>query len=317
MRTSRANPYESSRVCFLIAFGIKAAVFPLFFWLPASYHTLPIAVSALFAGLMTKIGVYALIRTFTLIFPAGIGVINEILFVTALATMVIGVLGAIAQTDIRRILAFQVIASIGFLLLGIALGSTLAMTAAVVYMVHAMLLKTQLFMISGIVGREAGGFELARLGGLYRARPGLAIVFLIGALALMGIPPLTGFWPKVLMIETGLEQGAVVAVAIILIYSLLTFIPLIRIWSHAFWAPGPGTPGSVDLDLGARRAERRLLTLPAAGLAAVILAIGLMPEPLLQIAEGAAVGILQPEAYLEAVLGSPDDDLAAVTEPLR
>ncbi len=300
---------------FLIAFGIKAAVFPLFFWLPASYHTPPIAVSALFAGLMTKIGVYALIRTFTLIFPAGIGVINEILFVMALATMVIGVLGAIAQTDIRRILAFQVIASIGFLLLGMALGSPLAMTAAVFYMVHAMLLKTQLFMISGIVGREAGGFELAQLGGLYRDRPGLAIVFLIGALALMGIPPLTGFWPKVLMIETGLEQGAILAVAIILIYSLLTFIPLIRIWSHAFWAPG--TPGSVDLKPVTRRSERRLLTLPTAGLVAVILLIGLMPEPLLQIAEGAAVGILQPEAYLEAVLGSPDDDLAAVTEPLR
>ena len=184
-------------VFFLIAFGIKAAVFPLFFWLPASYHTPPIAVSALFAGLMTKVGVYALIRTFTLIFPAGIGLINEILFITALATMVIGVLGAIAQTDIRRILAFQVIASIGFLLLGMALGSTLAMTAAVFYMVHAMLLKTQLFMISGIVGREAGGFELAQLGGLYKSRPGLAIAFLIGALALMGIPPLTGFWPKV------------------------------------------------------------------------------------------------------------------------
>ncbi|NJO36594.1 MAG: Na+/H+ antiporter subunit D, partial [Rhizobiales bacterium] len=137
---------------FLIAFGIKAAVFPLFFWLPASYHTPPIAVSAIFAGLMTKIGVYALIRTFTLIFPAGIGLVTEIIFVTALATMVLGVLGAIAQTDIRRILAFQIIASIGFLLLGVALGSTLALTAAVFYMVHAILLKTQLFMLSGIIG---------------------------------------------------------------------------------------------------------------------------------------------------------------------
>ena len=304
-------------ILFLIAFGIKAAVFPLFFWLPASYHTPPIAVSALFAGLMTKIGVYALIRTFTLIFPAGIGIINEILFVTALATMIIGVLGAIAQTDIRRILAFQVIASIGFLLLGMALGSTLAMTAAVFYMVHAMLLKTQLFMIAGIVGREAGGFELDQLGGLYKARPGLAIAFLFGALALMGIPPLTGFWPKVLMIETGLDQGAALAVAVILIYSVLTFIPLIRIWSHAFWAPRSRAPSHVDLETVPGTSDRRLLTLPAAGLVAVVLVIGLMPEPLLQIAERAATGILQPEAYLQAVLGSYEGDLAAVTEPLR
>jgi multicomponent Na+:H+ antiporter subunit D len=302
-------------VLFLIAFGIKAAVFPLFFWLPASYHTPPIAVSAIFAGLMTKIGVYALIRTFTLIFPAGIGLVTEILFAAALLTMIVGVLGAIAQTDIRRILAFQVIASIGFLILGMALGSPLAMTAAVFYMVHAILVKTQLFMISGLIGREAGGFELADLGGLYKNRPGLAIIFLIGALALMGIPPLTGFWAKVMIIETGLELGATLAIAVVLVYGILNFIPLMRIWSHAFWSPG--TLGSVDLDLGARRTERRLLTLPAAGLALVVLAIGLMPEPLLRIAEGAATGILQPGAYIQAVLGAPLDDVAAMSEPAQ
>ncbi|MEM7045281.1 MAG: Na+/H+ antiporter subunit D [Pseudomonadota bacterium] len=302
-------------VLFLIAFGIKAAVFPLFFWLPASYHTPPIAVSAIFAGLMTKIGVYALIRTFTLIFPDDIGWVTETLFVVALATMVVGVLGAIAQTDIRRMLAFQVIASIGFLLLGMALGSTLAMTAAVFYMVHAILLKTQLFMLLGIIGRDAGGFELDQLGGLYRSRPGLAVAFLIAALALMGIPPLTGFWPKVMIIETGLELGALLAVTVVIVYSLLTFVPLIRIWSHAFWSPA--TAGSGDFDFGARRTENRLLTLPAVGLALVVLAIGLMPEPLLQIAEGAATGILEPEAYLQAVLGTPGDDVAQLTEPAR
>ena len=303
-------------VFFLIAFGIKSAVFPLFFWLPASYHTPPIAVSAVFAGLMTKIGIYALIRTFTLIFPIGIGVITEILLATALVTMLVGVLGAIAQTDIRRILAFQVIASIGFLLLGVALGSPLAMTAAIFYMVHAMLLKTQLFMTIGVVGREADSFELDQLGGLYKQRPGLAITFLLGALALIGIPPLSGFWAKVMMIETSLALDAITAVAIVILYSLLTFIPLIRIWSHAFWSPAP-TLGSPELDLGARATERRLLTLPAAGLALVILAIGLMPEPLLQVAEGAATGILEPEAYLQAVLGTPDDNVAALMEAAR
>ena len=302
-------------VLFLIAFGIKAAVFPLFFWLPASYHTPPIAVSAIFAGLMTKIGVYALIRTFTLIFPTDIGWVADIIFVIALATMVIGVLGAIAQTDIRRILAFQVIASIGFLLLGLALGSTLAITASVFYMVHAILIKTQLFMMSGIIGREAGGFELDQLGGLYRRRPGLSIAFLIGAFALMGIPPLTGFWPKVMMVETGLEQSAILAVVIIVIYSLLTFIPLIRIWSHAFWSPGE--PDHADFWVRSRRTENSLLTFPAVGLALVVLAIGLMPELLIQIADGAAKGILEPSAYLQAVLDAPEDDVASVMEVAR
>lgn len=299
-------------VLFLIAFGIKAAVFPLFFWLPASYHTPPIAVSAVFAGLMTKVGVYALVRTFTLIFPAGIGIINEIIFVTALITMLIGVLGAIAQTDIRRILAFQVIASIGFLLLGMALDSPLALAAAVFYMVHAILLKTQLFMTLGIIGRETGSFELEDLGGLYRRRPGLAITFLLGALALIGIPPLGGFWAKVMMIEAGVNTGATVAIAVVIVYSLLTFIPLIRIWSHAFWRPA--TAGGVDLDSGARRSGARLLTLPAAGLVVIILAIGLMPEPLLQVANAAADGILQPDAYLQAVLGDRAENLAGLAE---
>ncbi len=301
-------------VLFLIAFGIKSAVFPLFFWLPASYHTPPIAVSAVFAGLMTKVGVYALIRTFTLIFPAGIDIITEIIFVTALITMIVGVLGAISQTDIRRILAFQVIASIGFLLLGLSLQNPLALAAAVFYMVHAMLLKTQLFMTLGIIGREAESFELKDLGGLYQSRPGLALTFLLGALALIGIPPLSGFWAKFMMIEAGIDTGATVAITVVIAYSLLTFIPLIRIWSHAFWSPA--TAGRADLGRGMGRSEDRLLMLPAAGLAAVILAIGLLPEPLLQVANEAAAGILEPDAYLQAVLGSGTDDLANMTEPL-
>lgn len=303
-------------VLFLIAFGIKAAVFPLFFWLPASYHTPPIAVSAVFAGLMTKVGVYALIRTFTLIFPAGIGLVTEIIFVTALITMATGVLGAISQTDMRRILAFQVIASIGFLLLGLSLQNPLALAAAVFYMVHAILLKTQLFMTLGIIGREAGSFELKDLGGLYQRQPGLALTFLLGAFALIGIPPLSGFWAKIMIIEAGLETGATIAIIVVIAYSLLTFIPLMRIWSHAFWSPTPATAtaGSVDLGRETGRPEARLLMLPAVGLVVVILAIGLMPEPLLQVAEKAAAGILQPDAYLQAVLGDRADNLAALTE---
>ena len=296
-------------VLFLIAFGIKAAVFPLFFWLPASYHTPPVAVSAVFAGLMTKVGVYALIRSFTLIFPDGIEVISEIILVAALITMITGVLGAIVQTDIRRILAFHVIGSIGFLLLGLAIGTSLAIAAAVFYTVHAMILMTGLFMIAGIIGRDAGSFELKDLGGLYRRRPGLALAFLITALALIGVPPLSGFWAKVMIIEAGFDRGLPLVIAVVLVYSVLTFIPMIRIWSHAFWSPDAG---SVDLERGAGRYEARLLTLPAAGLAMMILLIGLMPSPLLGVAEQAAAGVLQPDAYIQAVLGDSGDSLAAM-----
>ncbi len=297
---------------FLIAFGIKAAMFPLFFWLPASYPTPPMAISALFAGLMTKVGVYALIRSFTLIFPSSIGLITEIILASALLTMVAGVLGAIASTDLRRILAFHVMASIGFLLLGLALGSALALTAAVFYMVHAMVLKTQLFMTIGIVGREAKSFELEDLGGLYRSRPGLALTFLLGALALIGIPPLSGFWAKLMVIQSGVDVQAWFVVVVVIAYSFLSFIPLMRIWAHAFWSPE-----KVDIEKDERDAVRGndpYLTIPAVGLTAVILLIGLAPDPLLQLAGDAANGILEPSGYIDAVFGRSSIDIADIRD---
>ena len=232
---------------FLVAFGIKAAAFPLFFWLPAAYHTPPIAVAAVFAGLMTKVGVYALIRVFTLIFPFDTSAVSEALLVTALLTMVAGVLGAIAHSDMRRILSFQVIGSIGFMILGLALHTPLAIAAAIFYMVHTILVKTSLFMIAGVVGRIGGGFELAGLGGLYRHRPALALLFLVTALALIGSPPFPGFWAKVMVIKASLDLEAYLAITVVLAVSLLTFIPMIRIWSEAFWKAAPQGGGAAAL----------------------------------------------------------------------
>ncbi len=284
-------------VLFLIAFGIKAAVFPLFFWLPAAYHTPPIAIAAVFAGLMTKVGVYALIRVFTLIFPFDTGAVPQILMVTALLTMTVGVLGAIAHSDLRRILSFQVINSIGFMILGLALHTPLAIAAAIFYMVHTILVKTNLFMIAGVVGRIGGGFELAGLGGLYRNRPALALLFLLTALALIGSPPFPGFWAKVMVVEAGLDLGAYLAIAVVLAVSLLTFVPMIRIWSEAFWKAAPGDAPRAALPGIA------LLMTPIVALAALTLWIGLSPSALLAVADQAAAGILQPGAYIEAVLG--------------
>jgi len=323
-------------VLFLIAFGIKAAVFPLFFWLPASYHTLPISVSALFAALMTKVGVYALLRTFTLLFTGDEALIRGVVLAAALATMVVGVLGAMTHTDMRRILAYHVISSIGFMLLGLGLGSALAMSASIFYMVHGILVKALLFMLIGLVATAGGSFELGRLGGLYRTRPGFSMLFLLAALALVGIPPLSGFWAKLALVEAGIASGAGWVLATLLLTSLLTFVPMIRIWSEAFWKDAPpaangsdgepGTParggarGAGDAaDARGARADgssvagtgnggRDARLVPVIGLSLVLLGIGLAPGSLLELADDAAAGLLDPRAYIDGVLGTTGEN---------
>lgn len=181
---------------FMVSFGIKAAAFPLFFWLPASYHTPQVAVSALFAGLLTKVGgVYALYRVFTLIFTQDVEYTHTILLWAAALTMLTGVLGAAAQFEFRRILSFHIVSQIGYMLLGLALFTPpLALIGGVFYIMHHIIVKTNLFLVSGITYRLLGSYDLKDLGGVYRQRPYLALLFLIPALSLAGIPPLSGFF---------------------------------------------------------------------------------------------------------------------------
>ena len=295
---------------FMIAFGIKAAIFPLFFWLPASYHTPPISVVTLFAALMTKVGVYALIRTFTLIFSSEALVIEEIVLLAALATMLAGVLGAMAYSDIRRILAFHIIASIGFMLLGLGLGTSMALAASIFYIIHGMLVKATLFMIAGIIGRLNGSFNLTELGGLYRDRPIFAIGFLLAAFSLIGFPPLSGFWAKVMIVEAGLDAEAPVVLFVVLLTSLMTFVPLMRIWAGAFWQKPTEAPHEP-----VTRDERRIgtdvaiadplgvLLVPVVLLTLVSLTIGFAPTALIEVSDRAAETLSDPSNYIEAVLG--------------
>jgi multicomponent Na+:H+ antiporter subunit D len=297
---------------FLLAFGIKAAVFPLFFWLPASYHTPPVAVSAVFAGLLTKVGVYALIRVFTLIFVEDTGFTHTLILVLAGLTMVTGVLGAAAQHEFRRILSFHIISQIGYMILGLGLAglatspvlAALALAGSVFYITHHIIVKTNLFLVSGVARRLGGSFELKELGGLYRAYPGLAILFLIPALSLAGVPPLSGFFAKLSLVQAGLgtEQYAIVAVS--LVVGLLTLFSMTKIWAEAFWkAPPPVSANGEPQTLCSR--ERRTLLLPIGMLAALTVTIGLAAEPVFVLATRAADQLADREGYIRAVLGGP------------
>jgi multicomponent Na+:H+ antiporter subunit D len=282
----------------LAAFGIKAAVFPLFFWLPASYHTPPAPVAALFAGLLTKVGVYALIRVFSLLLAADFGLIQPLLLGTAALTMVTGVLGAAAQSDIRRILSWHIISQIGYMVMGLALATPLALVGAVFYVVHHIVVKTNLFLVGGLISRTGGGFELDRIGGLYRSRPGLAILFLVPALSLAGLPPLSGFWAKLILLQAGLEAGEYWIVAVAAAVGVLTLFSMTKIWAGAFWAPAP------DGEPGGRAPLRAGLWIPVAALAGVTLFIGLWAEPLMELSQEAAAVLVDPASYVSDVLGA-------------
>ncbi|MEX2627865.1 MAG: proton-conducting transporter membrane subunit [Ilumatobacteraceae bacterium] len=232
----------------LIAFGMKAAVFPLFFWLPDSYPTAPSPVTAVFAGLLTKVGVYALIRTQTLLFPDQL---RTLLAVVAAATMIIGVLGAIAQSDIKRILSFHIVSQIGYMVLGLAIGGPAAVAATVFFLLHQIPIKTSLFLVEGIVSRTRGTSALDRLSGLARSSGVLGLLFLLPALSLAGLPPFSGFIAKLGLVQAGIDDGHHTLIAIALIGSLLTLVSMTKIWTNAFW----GVPDTADHDRAASQAS--------------------------------------------------------------
>jgi multicomponent Na+:H+ antiporter subunit D len=287
-------------VLFLVAFGIKAALFPFFFWLPASYHTPPIAVSAVFAGLLTKVGVYALIRAFTLIFIGDTAFTHGLILLTAALTMVTGVLGAAAQMEFRRVLSFHIVSQIGYMVMGLGLLTPLGLAGSVFYLMHHIVVKTNLFLVGGIVRHLGGSYALKDLGGLYRSRPGLALLFLVPALSLAGIPPLSGFWGKMVLVKAGLEAEAYVVTAVALAVSLLTLYSMTKLWNEAFWKPrpveasgSPAAPASVPATLLG----------PVLGLAAVTVAVGLGAGPVFGLASRAAAQLSEPAQYIAAVLG--------------
>ncbi|ART62178.1 Na+/H+ antiporter subunit D [Kushneria marisflavi] len=289
-------------VMFMISFGIKAAAFPLFFWLPAAYHTPPVAVSALFAGLLTKVGVYALFRVFTLIFNQSVGYTHEILLWGAGLTMLTGVLGAAAQFEFRRILSFHIVSQIGYMLMGLALFTPLALIGGVFYILHHIIVKTNLFLISGVVYRLKGTHDLKQLGGVYKAWPLLGVLFLIPALSLAGVPPLSGFFAKFVLIRASIEAGHIGITVIALLVGLLTLYSMTKIWAEVFWKKSPEDAPSARVSPLSQR-HLWLMLLPVVGLAACTVFIGLNGQLLYDVAEASAAQLLDPQAYIDAVLG--------------
>jgi multicomponent Na+:H+ antiporter subunit D len=280
----------------LVVFGVKAAMFPLYFWLPDSYPTAPTPVTAVFAGLLTKVGVYAIIRSQTLLF-AGDARPDSLLLVIAGATMVVGVLGAIAQDDIKRILSFHIVSQIGYMVMGLALFTLAGIAGAVLYVIHHIVVKTTLFLTAGVVEVRAGSGRLARIGGLAHVAPVIAVLFLLPALSLAGLPPFSGFVAKLALVEAGLSAGQYAVVAVSLLVSLLTLFSMTKIWAGAFW----GEP-AVEMRRSTRAGGTRLMMGATAFLAGLSIAIAVAAGPLWALSERAAADLLDPQNYVSAVL---------------
>jgi len=267
----------------ILAFLIKAGAFPFYAWLPASYHSLPAPVLALVAGLLTKVSIYAILRTLGDVFAPAPALLYEALGWLAAGTMLFGVLGAAYHWDMRRILAFHIISQVGYILLGIALASAAGHAASLFYTVHHIVVKANLFLLAAIIWRLGGSYDLRQIGGLYRATPWLTPLLLIPVLSLVGVPPLSGFWAKLLILEEAIAQGRVVWTVIALLVSVLTLYSMMKIWMEACWKPHPDPEWRLPV-----RTRLGPAWLASIGLALVTLAISLHPAPLIAYTEAAA-----------------------------
>lgn len=267
-----------------LAVLLKAGAFPLFAWLPASYHTLPVPVLALAGGLLTKVSAYVLLRLLGDVFLPMPGGVFEALGWLAMITMVSGVLGAAYHWDLRRILAFHIVSQIGYLLFGVALASPAGATGTAFFLMHNILVKANLLLIAGMMFLAAHSHDLRSIGGLYPARPLLALLFLVSAFSLVGVPPSTGFWGKFMLLREAFVQERYVWGGIALAVGLLTLYSMSKIWVEGFWKPHPD-PAMKD----------QAVKLPMAGYVAIMLltslivAMGVYPEPFIRHLEAATL----------------------------
>ncbi len=281
----------------LLVFAIKTALVPVFFWLPDSYPEAPIPIAGLFAGLLTKVGVYTLFRSVPLVTGTEPGGFHALLVFIAAATMLIGVLGALGRNNIREILSFHIISQVGYMIFGLALYTPLAVAAGIFYIVHHIIVKSALFFAGGIAERVGGSGMLGGVSGLARTHPWVAVGFFIPAMALAGLPPFSGFWGKFFLIIAGFQVEAWAATTIAIVVSLLTLASMLKIWAYAFWgAPRAQVEPAIGYNRGMVGA-----TLLLAGLS---VGIGLAAPPLFHYSEVAATQLLAVSPYVEAVQGA-------------
>lgn len=294
---------------FFIGFGIKSAVFPLYFWLPSSYHTPPSAVAAVFGGLLTKVGIYALIRVYTLIFIPD-DFTRTVFLIIASLTLLTGALGALIKENMRTLFSYLIVCHIGYLLGGLGLYTHLALAGTVFYLIHDVIVKTNLFLITGLVNKIRGTMNTEQQGGLYDQYPRLSLLMAIVLFSLVGIPPLSGFWPKINLFRESLTYHAWYLLVAMIIASFVTLYVVARLWGNVFWKRSPAAESSPpDSFAELSRGRRFMLVTPVVMLVLLSLYIGFFAEKINILSDRIAHDLLDPAPYIKSVLG-PDASMS-------
>ncbi len=294
---------QVNALLFLVGFGIKSALFPLYFWLPASYHTPPSAVSAIFGGLLTKVGVYALIRVFTLIFEVD-PFLENVLLAVAVLTLFSGAVGAIVQNNIRKIFSYLVICHIGYMIAGLGMMTEVAITGAIFYLIHDIMVKTNLFMVSGVIYKIKANHNIKKLGDLYAEYPKLSLLFAVPLFSLVGVPPLSGFWPKLSLISEGWNTENFIVIAAILFASFITLFVIVKLWGEVFWKTGEKLPEVRNFPYFNKlsRVKRTQMLAPIIFLTFVTLYLGFGAGNIQNLAERIAFELMDNQEYINTVL---------------
>ncbi|MBY3624623.1 Na+/H+ antiporter subunit D [Acinetobacter sp. CUI P1] len=281
-------------VLLLIVFSIKAGLL-LFFWLPDSYSAPPVAVRALFGALLTKVGLYAITRTFTLIFIQEPGLTHSLIAWMAGATMILGAIGALAYNDLGRIFNYNIIISVGFIAFGISVATQDSLNGVVFYLMHDMVAKALLFFLGGMIISASGTDRIKEMGGLIRRYPWTGWMFFVLTLALVGVPPLSGFAGKVMMVRSGFGQNHVALALIALASSFIVLYSLIKVFQQVFW-------GGEKREEQVKPLHYKAMMAPAAVLFAIVILMGVGAETVNGYVSQAGAVLADPALYINAVM---------------
>lgn len=298
-------PVQLLAMLLMVVFGIKAGIFPLYYWLPNSYPILPFSLGAFYSGLLTKVGVYVMLRMLCTVFPHSLDGLYALLAWLSGMTMVLAVLGAVSRDFVRGILSFHIASQVGYMMLAIGFFTPLSIAACIFYVVHHIVVKSSLFLIGGACTFYNHTDSLNRMGGIWKASPLLGLCFLLQAFSLAGIPPLSGFWGKYLIILVGFQEGHYLLVGAAILASVLTLFSMLKIWMSAFWQ---------DVPEGGYLEKKPSLSLKSmTGLIAVMtivsLVIGLGAEAFMEVSIAAADSLLDPLEYQEAVFSGQGKEM--------
>ncbi len=278
----------------LIIYGLKAGVFPFYFWLPGTYPLLPSSLAGLFGGVLTKVGVYVLVRLFVTVLPHSLSTLHLVLLFLSGLTMFLGVLGAICQKTIKKILSYHILSQIGYMILGLGMFTVNALAAGLLFVIHNIFVKSSLFWIGGEAARRGGSEELGKIKPVWGIAPLLGVCFLLQGLSLAGIPPLSGFWGKYLLISSTLVTEHYILLVIALVTSFWTLFSMIKIWLGAFWGEG-------QAERGDKYPVWALLPIMLSVVVALTFALGI--EEAYRYSMHAAEELFTPQRYVQAILG--------------